>query len=165
MPVLDIAAFPVLLLLCAASACPFFSRLERFLIPVAFSLATVASFAAALAGFLTVKHGLNSAATIALGLPGLPFNIRLDPLAGFFLVVIGLLSSFVSIYSIGYVGKETQVALRAYRPREGLTQKQLAELTGIPRHHISEMENAKRSIGKERAKKLADALKLVIKEK
>ena len=57
-----------------------------------------------------------------------------------------------------YIGKESQVALRAYRTRESLTQKQLTELTGIPQHHISEMENGKRSIGKERAKKLAEAL-------
>ncbi len=57
-----------------------------------------------------------------------------------------------------YVGKEQEVALRAYRNREGLTQKRLAELTGIPQHHISEMENGKRSIGKERARKLAEAL-------
>ena len=57
-----------------------------------------------------------------------------------------------------YIGKESQVALRAYRTREDLTQKQLSELTGIPQHHISEMENGKRSIGKERAKKLAVAL-------
>ena len=57
-----------------------------------------------------------------------------------------------------YIGKEQEVALRAYRNREGLTQKELAELTGIPQHHISEMENGKRSIGKERAKKLAEAL-------
>ena len=57
-----------------------------------------------------------------------------------------------------YIGKEAQVALRAYRTREDFTQKQLSELTGIPQHHISEMENGKRSIGKERAKKLAEAL-------
>lgn len=57
-----------------------------------------------------------------------------------------------------YIGKEPQIALRAYRTREELTQKQLAELTGIPQHHISEMENGKRSIGKERARKLAEAL-------
>lgn len=57
-----------------------------------------------------------------------------------------------------YVGKEQEVALRAYRHREGLTQKRLAVLTGIPQHHISEMENGKRSIGKERARKLAEAL-------
>ncbi|NVN99120.1 MAG: helix-turn-helix transcriptional regulator [Geobacteraceae bacterium] len=57
-----------------------------------------------------------------------------------------------------YIGKESQIALRAYRTREGLTQQQLATLTGIPQHHISEMENGKRSIGKERARKLAEAL-------
>jgi len=57
-----------------------------------------------------------------------------------------------------YAGRELEVALRAYRNREGLTQKRLAELTGIPQHHISEMENGKRSIGKERARRLAEAL-------
>jgi DNA-binding XRE family transcriptional regulator len=57
-----------------------------------------------------------------------------------------------------YVGKEQEVALRAYRHREGLTQKRLAELTGIQQHHISEMENGKRTIGKERARRLAEAL-------
>lgn len=57
-----------------------------------------------------------------------------------------------------YLGKGPESALRAYRTREGLTQKQLAGLTGIPQHHISEMENNKRTIGKERATKLAAAL-------
>ena len=57
-----------------------------------------------------------------------------------------------------YIGKEHELALRAYRTREGLTQKQLAELTGIPQHHISELETGKRAIGKERARKLAAAL-------
>ena len=57
-----------------------------------------------------------------------------------------------------YIGRESQVALRAYRTREDLTQKQLSELTGIPQHHISEMENGKRGIGKERARKLAESL-------
>ena len=50
------------------------------------------------------------------------------------------------------------VYLRGIRYREELTQLQLAELTGIPRRHISEMESGKRQIGKERAKKLAAAL-------
>lgn len=58
------------------------------------------------------------------------------------------------------LGQEPQVALRAYRHREDLTQKQLAERTGIPQHHISEMENGKRPIGKETAKKLAAALNI-----
>jgi DNA-binding XRE family transcriptional regulator len=52
------------------------------------------------------------------------------------------------------------VAIRGARGKEGLTQKQLAELTGIAQHHISEMENGKRPIGKETAKKLAKALNI-----
>jgi len=50
------------------------------------------------------------------------------------------------------------VYLKGIRIREDLTQVQLAELTGIPRRHISEMENGKRSIGKATAHKLAEAL-------
>ena len=50
------------------------------------------------------------------------------------------------------------IAIRGYRYREGLTQKQLSEMTGIPQRHISEMESGKRAAGKERAKKLAKAL-------
>ncbi len=57
-----------------------------------------------------------------------------------------------------YQGKEAQTALRAYRHRENLTQDELSRLTGIAQHQISEMENGKRSIGKERARKLAQAL-------
>jgi ribosome-binding protein aMBF1 (putative translation factor) len=52
------------------------------------------------------------------------------------------------------------IAIRGGRGKEGLTQKQLAELTGIAQHHISEMENGKRPIGKETAKKLATALNI-----
>jgi len=50
------------------------------------------------------------------------------------------------------------LALRGARHRERLTQRRLAEMSGIPQRHISEMENGKRQIGRERAKKLADAL-------
>ena len=59
-----------------------------------------------------------------------------------------------------YHGQEEPITLRAYHTRENLTQKQLAELTGIPQHQISEMENGKRAIGKERARKLAAALQM-----
>jgi len=52
------------------------------------------------------------------------------------------------------------VALAGARHKEGLTQVQLARLTGIPQPHISEMEHSKRPIGKDRAKKLADVLKV-----
>ncbi|MEW6220159.1 MAG: helix-turn-helix transcriptional regulator [Thermodesulfobacteriota bacterium] len=45
--------------------------------------------------------------------------------------------------------------LRGSRYKEGLTQKQLSALTGIPQSHISEMEHGKRPIGKTTARKLA----------
>lgn len=50
------------------------------------------------------------------------------------------------------------LALRGARHREGMTQRALAEATGIPQRHISEMEGGKRQIGRERARKIADAL-------
>lgn len=50
------------------------------------------------------------------------------------------------------------VCLRGARHREGLSQKTLADLIGIPQRHISEMENNKRPIGKQNARKLAQAL-------
>lgn len=58
----------------------------------------------------------------------------------------------------GYGGKPLGMALRGARSREGLTQRQLAEMTEMPQRHISEMATGKRQIGKERAKKLAEAL-------
>lgn len=45
--------------------------------------------------------------------------------------------------------------LRGLRYRAELTQKQLAKKLNIRQHHLSEMENAKRSIGKAMAQKLA----------
>jgi DNA-binding XRE family transcriptional regulator len=48
--------------------------------------------------------------------------------------------------------------LQGARDREGLTQSELAEKIGVKPHHISEMENSKRAIGKSMAKRLAQVL-------
>ena len=50
--------------------------------------------------------------------------------------------------------------LAGFRHREGITQMDLAERSGIPRRHISEMENGRRPIGKINAKKLAETLNI-----
>ncbi len=50
--------------------------------------------------------------------------------------------------------------LAGARYREGLTQVQLAERTGIPQRHISEMEHGKRTIGREMARRLGKALNI-----
>ena len=46
------------------------------------------------------------------------------------------------------------------RGKENITQIQLSELTGIPRRHISDMENGRRSIGRQNAMKLGKALNI-----
>ena len=46
------------------------------------------------------------------------------------------------------------------RGKENVTQIQLSELTGIPRRHISDMENARRPIGKQNAIKIGKALNI-----
>jgi len=50
-------------------------------------------------------------------------------------------------------------AIRGLRLREGLTQQQLAQLLGIKRTNLSEMENGRRPIGKNLARRLAEVLR------
>lgn len=57
-------------------------------------------------------------------------------------------------------GELPGTSLKGARTKEGLTQKQLAAVTGIKQHHISEMENHKRPIGKKNALKLAEVLNI-----
>lgn len=49
--------------------------------------------------------------------------------------------------------------LKIYRQNAGLTQARLAELTGIPKGNLSQMEHEKRPLGKITAQKLAKILK------
>ncbi len=49
---------------------------------------------------------------------------------------------------------EVGLALRGLRYREGLTQKELAQKLKISQYHISEMENGKRTLGKEMARRI-----------
>ena len=48
--------------------------------------------------------------------------------------------------------------VRGLRLREELTQAQLAERLGVKQHHISEIENGKRGISPDMARRLAEAL-------
>ena len=100
---LPLAGLAVLLLLVLALLVPLGTHFRRLQITLSFAVATGASLAAVVAGFLTVSSGTIATRTLPLGLPGLPFHLRLDPLAGFFLVVIGLMGVCASIYSIGYI--------------------------------------------------------------
>lgn len=90
------------LLLCGFLA-PFFHNREKFFTSLFFPVIALASFVSFAASFLAVGSGLTENYLISAGLPGLPFHVRLDPLSGFFITVVSLLSFFVSIYSVGYV--------------------------------------------------------------
>ncbi len=54
---------------------------------------------------------------------------------------------------------EGGLVLKGCRSREGVTQKELADALHISQHHISEMENGKRPVGKEMAKRFAKFFK------
>ncbi len=95
------SSFALLLLLLALT--PLLRLNQRLLINAGFSLAAIASFLATAAGVWAVSSGAVYQVILPVGLPDLPFHLRLDLLSGFFLTVVGLLSFFVSIYSIGYV--------------------------------------------------------------
>jgi hydrogenase-4 component B len=53
-----------------------------------------------------------TARLLPLGLPDLPFHLRLDALAAFFLLVLGAVAAGVSVYSIGYFASESPARLR-----------------------------------------------------
>src|SRR3989304_8637125 len=78
-----------------------FYRHQRLLVYSVFSLTSLASLLALIAGIWTVRNGITESWIILMGLPDLPFHMRLDPLSGFFLPVLGALGFMVSVFSIG----------------------------------------------------------------
>ncbi|MBI3353275.1 MAG: hydrogenase-4 subunit B [Nitrospirae bacterium] len=99
----ELVLFSIIILLSGLVIIPLFARYQKLLIYISFSLTALSSVLAAAGGALAVANNFNQSVTIPIGLPDLPVHLRLDPLSGFFLTVIGLLSFFVSIYSIGYI--------------------------------------------------------------
>ncbi|MGZ5037632.1 MAG: hydrogenase 4 subunit B [Usitatibacter sp.] len=85
-----------------------FRVVARILFPLSAAL-SVALAALALAAL----PGAPQSAVLAIGLPGLPFHLRLDALSSFFLVILGLASAGISIFASGYfrVGEGTPPGL------------------------------------------------------
>src|SRR5207302_2268946 len=69
--------------------------------------------AGALAGLVLAGFGLQAIwlpaaqLVLPLGLPDLPFHLRIDALAGFFLTVLGAVAAGITIYAAGYFRRET----------------------------------------------------------
>jgi formate hydrogenlyase subunit 3/multisubunit Na+/H+ antiporter MnhD subunit len=100
---LHIVSFSFLLFSLLLLATPLLRIKQTLLVNTAFPLLSLASLGAVIAGAWTVGAERVQTFVLPAGLPDLPFHLRLDLLSGYFLVVVGLLSFFVSIYSIGYV--------------------------------------------------------------
>ena len=76
-------------------------RTPRLINNVVFPLSALTSLLLAAAGLwaLAAPPGIM---VLPLGLPDLPFHLRLDPLSGFFLILLGGASLGVSLFSAGY---------------------------------------------------------------
>jgi len=72
----------------------------------AFPLGAATGLALAVFGLLAIWQPAESR-TLVLGLPDLPFHVRLDPLAGFFLFLLGAVSAGISVNAAGYFREES----------------------------------------------------------
>jgi len=72
----------------------------------AFALGALVGVALALVGLQALWQPA-AELTLPLGLPGLPFHLRLDALAGFFLFLLGGVAAGISAYASGYFAGET----------------------------------------------------------
>lgn len=89
-------------------------RDSRLVARVLFPLGALVSLIfAVLAGSFLISGQAPQGMILPLGLPDLPFHLRLDALSAFFLLVLGLVSAGISIFSAGYfrAGKGTAPGL------------------------------------------------------
>lgn len=82
---------------CFAARSPYLLRL------LALPVFALAGLAASGAGVMALWVGGTVTMTLPLGLPWLPWQLRLDALAGFFLAVIGIVSAAAGIFAPAYV--------------------------------------------------------------
>ena len=87
-------------------------RSTRLVAHVLFPLSALLSVALAALG-IGALPGTPDVAVLAIGLPGLPFHLRLDALSAFFLAILGLAGAGISIFAAGYfrVGEGTPPGL------------------------------------------------------
>jgi formate hydrogenlyase subunit 3/multisubunit Na+/H+ antiporter MnhD subunit len=97
----------------AADRYPFVLRL------LAMPLLGLSGLGAAAAGLGLLAAGGVQTATLPLGLPWLPWQLRLDVLSAFFLLIIGVVTAAVAVYGPGYVrefekGRDSLAALGGF---------------------------------------------------
>jgi hydrogenase-4 component B len=114
-----LAMLAVVLALLSALVSQLAPRIPQLLRTLALPLFGLAGLAALGAGLNTLWLDNPITTTLPLGLPWLPWHIRLDNLSGFFLCVIGVVSMAVGIYAPAYVrsferGRESLAVLGGF---------------------------------------------------
>jgi formate hydrogenlyase subunit 3/multisubunit Na+/H+ antiporter MnhD subunit len=100
---LVLAGSAVALALVSALVSLYSARVPQLLRQLVMPLFALAGLAALAAGLGALVQGGVAVAELPLGLPWLPWGIRLDALSGFFLCVIGVVSFAAGVYGRGYV--------------------------------------------------------------
>ena len=77
---------------------------ERFVFRFLFPLGSIGGAVLAAAGLAGLSQA-PAALVLPLGLPDLPFHLRLDPLSSFFLALLGLAAAGISMFSAAYFRK------------------------------------------------------------
>ncbi len=100
--VLTIAQFAVLATFCSAIVPLFFFRLPQFQVRLSFIFLGISGVAAAWAGGSALLLRTVEQTILPVGLPWLHVYLRIDPLAGFFLFIVGLITSIAACYGPAY---------------------------------------------------------------
>ena len=83
----------------------------RVVIRVVFPATALAALLLAVVAIRSLAEPVQTL-VLPLGLPGLPFHLRLDPLCAFFLFLLGIGTAGISVYAAGYFGRESPQRLR-----------------------------------------------------
>jgi len=116
---LQVAGLAVALALISALVSLLAPRQPKLLRILAMPLFALAGVAALAAGLAALSHNSATTATLPLGLPWLPWHVRLDNLSGFFFSLIGIVTLAVGLYAPAYVrsfeqGRESLGALGGF---------------------------------------------------
>ncbi|OGA51662.1 MAG: hydrogenase 4 subunit B [Betaproteobacteria bacterium RIFCSPLOWO2_12_FULL_62_58] len=85
-------------------------RSPRLILDAVFPVGAVVALTLAVVGVWAINVP-PSAAILPAGLPDLPFHVRVDPLSGFFLLLLGGVSFGISLFSSGYFRGEGEQGL------------------------------------------------------
>lgn len=99
---IELVVVAISILLGTAALAPFANLKRPFYLSLTFFLPALACLIA-LTGGIGALYSPERALVIPMGLPDLPFNLRLDALSGFFITAIAGLGAIISIYSAGYM--------------------------------------------------------------